>query len=184
MTSSVTMKSLAAVSVLAVTLAFGSAIAAGSQQGGSADTRIGTPGKASEASRSVAVVLHDTYFEPERISVAEAETIRLTIRNDGKLVHEFSIGTPALHMAHQEEILMMVEHGVIAGSKIDRKMMKMDMGGGHTMEYKHPNGVLLEPGASAEIIWKFATPTQMEFACGLPGHYDAGMLGAIEFASK
>jgi uncharacterized cupredoxin-like copper-binding protein len=58
--------------------------------------------------------------------------------------------------------------------------MAMDMGGGKTMEHNDPNSVLLEPGKSAEVIWRFAKAGELEFACNVPGHYDAGMVGMIQ----
>ena len=74
---------------------------------------------------------------------------------------------------------MMVEHGVIELDRINHDMMNMDMGGGHVMSHDDPNSVLLEPGQSAEVIWKFSEAMPMEFACNVPGHYDSGMMGDI-----
>ena len=76
---------------------------------------------------------------------------------------------------------MMVEHGVLEADRINHERMKMDMGGGKTMEHDDPNSVLLEPGKSGEIIWKFTKATELEFACNVPGHYDAGMMGRFHF---
>src|SRR3546814_20785077 len=90
-------------------------------------------------------------------------------------VHEFNIGTPAMHAAHQEEMMMMVEHGALEPDKINRNLMKMDMGGGKTMEHNDPNSVLLEPGGSSEIVWTFTKTAELEFACTVPGHYASGM---------
>lgn len=147
---------------------------------GHGDSNIGQPGTAAEASRTVEVVMYDNYYDPEEISVKEGETVRFVIKNEGMLVHEFNIGTAAMHAAHQDEMTMMVEHGVIQGDMINREMMKMDMGNGHTMEHDDPNSVLLEPGETAEVVWTFGTSTDLEFACNVPGHYDAGMTGQID----
>ena len=76
---------------------------------------------------------------------------------------------------------MMVEHGVLEADKINHARMKMDMGGGKTMEHNDPNSVLLEPGKTGEVIWKFSQPAKLEFACNVPGHYEAGMVGDIHF---
>jgi uncharacterized cupredoxin-like copper-binding protein len=85
-----------------------------------------------------------------------------------------------MHAAHQDEMMMMVEHGIIQGDTLNREMMKMDMGNGHTMEHDDPNSVLLEPGKTAEIVWTFGESADLEFACNVPGHYDAGMVGQID----
>ena len=52
---------------------------------------------------------------------------------------------------------------------------------GHGM-HEEPNSVLLEPGQEGEIIWTFAKHGELEFACNVPGHYDAGMQGQIQLA--
>ena len=108
----------------------------------------------------------------------------MVLKNDGEFVHEFNIGTPEMHSAHQDEMAMMVEHGVLDPDKINYEMMKMDMGNGHTMEHNDPNSVPLEPGQSAEIIWKFAKPGELELACNVPGHYDSGMAGLFYFTRE
>jgi uncharacterized cupredoxin-like copper-binding protein len=141
----------------------------------------GEPGKASEVSRTVEIVMKENFYEPEEIDVKAGETIRFNITNKGELVHEFNLGTGAMHAVHQKEMMMMVEHGVLEADKINYHMMKMDMGGGKTMEHDDPNSVLLEPGKSGEIIWKFTKAAGLEFACNVPGHYDAGMMGNIHF---
>lgn len=142
---------------------------------------IGEQGKAEKASRTVVVTMRDNYYEPEQVSVREGETIRFKLNNQGSLVHEFNIGTPAMHQAHQKEMLTMVQHGVIQGGTLNREMMSMDMGNGKTMKQDDPNSVLLVPGESAEIIWTFSRTTELEFACNVPGHYQSGMAGTIEF---
>src|SRR3546814_18267736 len=68
------------------------------------------------------------------------------------------------------EMMMMVEHGALEPDKINRDKMKMDMGGGKTMEHNDPNSVLLEPGETAEIVWTLTKATALEFACNVPGH--------------
>lgn len=145
------------------------------------DAGIGEPGKASEADRTITIDMYDNYYEPESIQVTPGETVRFVVVNRGNLVHEFNIGTPAMHEAHQEEMKMMVEHGVIQGGTINHAMMEMDMGDGHSMKHDDPNSVLVEPGQSREIVWTFADGTPVEFACNIPGHYQAGMYGDVNF---
>jgi len=158
------------------------AFAAGSHGGGHGAS-IGEPGNAGDVSRTVQVEMHDNYYEPEAIEVARGETVRFVIENKGRLVHEFNIGTPEMHEAHQDEMKMMVEHGVIQGGTLNRQMMEMDMGNGHSMKHDDPNSVLLEPGEKKEIVWTFSTRTNMEFACNIPGHYQSGMYGDVNFDS-
>lgn len=142
---------------------------------------IGEPGAADEVSRTIVITMQDNLFDPESILVSEGETIRFVIKNEGEFVHEFNIGTAAMHAGHQKEMMMMMEHGVLEADKINHHMMKMDMGNGKTMEHNDPNSVLLEPSKTAEVIWKFSKIAELEFACNVPGHYDSGMMGAVRF---
>lgn len=157
-----------------------SVFAAGAHDSGQAASS-GEPGIAAQAERTISVEMFDNYYEPEAIEVKLGETVRFVVENKGSLVHEFNIGTPAMHEAHQKEMMMMVEHGAIQGGKLDREMMAMDMGNGHSMKHEDPNSLLLEPGQRQEVVWKFADKGNVEFACNVPGHYQAGMYGDVNF---
>jgi uncharacterized cupredoxin-like copper-binding protein len=142
---------------------------------------IGEPGTSSDTTRTIEIKMFDNYYEPKEISVNSGETVRFVVINVGEFVHEFNIATTEMHAAHQKEMMMMVEHGALEVDKINHAMMKMDMGGGKTMEHNDPNSILLEPGKSGEIIWKFTKASALEFACNIPGHYDSGMMGQVRF---
>lgn len=158
------------------------AFAAGAHTGGHDAMMSGQPGKASAVTRTVEVTLHDNYYDPETISAKAGETVRFRVRNAGRFVHEFNIGTAAMHAAHQDEMAMMVEHGVLAPDHIDHAAAKaMQASMGHGM-HEDANSVLLDPGASGEVVWTFPADAEVaiEFACNVPGHYDSGMVGDIE----
>ena len=140
---------------------------------------IGERGDPAKVSRTVEIIMKDNYYEPEEIDAKAGETVRFVIKNQGEFLHEFNIGTAAMHAEHQKEMAMMMEHGMITPTKIDHERMKMDHGGGHSMNHDDANSVLLEPGQSGELVWKFAKSGKLEFACNLPGHYDSGMMGPI-----
>lgn len=154
---------------------------------------IGMPGKASNVTRTIVVTMRDNLYQPKTISVNPGETIRFKITNKGEFLHEFGLGTAAMHAAHQKEMLVMMEHGMIEADRINHARMKMDHGAGMNhgagisngagmkMSHDDPNSILLEPGKSGEIIWTFANPAKLEFACNVPGHYESGMVGAIKF---
>ena len=171
--------SLAAALMLATPTVF----ASGSHGDGHGEKKaaIGSVGKLADVDRTIEIKMYDNYYEPENIQIKKGETIRFKITNAGEFVHEFNIGTSAMHAEHQEEMMMMVEHGVLEADKINHAMMKMDMGGGKTMDHSDPNSVLLEPTKSAEIIWSFTDTAKLEFACNVPGHYDSGMMGNVTF---
>ena len=162
-------------------LAATQAFAAGSHAGGHGTPVFGEPGDPALASRTVTVEMDDNYYEPERIAVKAGETVRFSVTNAGGFVHEFNIGTPEMHVAHQDEMAMMVEHGVLMPDHIDHvaaAAMQASMGHG---QHDDPNSALLEPGQTAELVWTFPEDGVIEFACNVPGHYDAGMAGSFEF---
>lgn len=151
---------------------------AGAGHSGEHKMSIGEAGNADKVDQTIEIKMYDNYYEPENLEFKEGQTIRFIVKNMGELVHEFNIGTAAMHASHQEEMEMMVEHGMLEPDKINHEMMKMDMGNG-TMEHNDPNSVLLEPGKDGEIIWRFSENAELEFACNIPGHYDSGMMGNI-----
>lgn len=157
------------------------ALGAGAHREHGQNAKGGEPGNAAEASRTLTVEMHDNYYQPESIEVKPGETVRFVVENKGSLVHEFNIGSPSMHEAHRGEMQMMVNHGVINGDHIDREMMAMDMGNGQSMKHEDPNSVLLEPGETGEIVWKFTDAAELQFACNVPGHYQAGMYGDVRF---
>ena len=56
----------------------------------------GIAGDAKSAKRSIDVGMADNMrFTPERIELRQGETVKFVVRNRGKLMHEFVIGTPA-----------------------------------------------------------------------------------------
>ncbi|MEX1196377.1 MAG: cupredoxin family protein [Pseudohongiellaceae bacterium] len=137
--------------------------------GHSHQTPAGEPGTTEAVGRTVEIIMRDNYFEPERLQIDAGTTVRFVIRNQGDLVHEFNIGTVAMHEEHQDEMARMIEQGAIRAGRIEQGM-----------SHDHANSVLLEPGESGEILWKFTTSSTLEFACNIPGHYQSGMRGDID----
>jgi uncharacterized cupredoxin-like copper-binding protein len=132
----------------------------------------GLPGKVAEISRTVTIVAKDTEFSPKSVTIKEGETIRIVVRNEGQLVHELTIGSNTMQIAHQEEMLGFAASGAITVDRVDHAKIG---------KHGHGNNVLLEPGKSGEVIWKFAKSVDLEFGCNIPGHYDQGMKGAFTF---
>ena len=140
---------------------------------------IGEKGKLSEVNRTVEIKMYDNYFEPNEIKITKGETIKFIVSNYGELVHEFNIATKEMHIKHQPEMMKMVENQILLADKIDKKKMKELAKKDHSMAHSHSNSVLLEPNKIGEIIWKFNTNANLEVACNVPGHYEAGMIASI-----
>ena len=76
-------------------------------------------------------------------------------------------------------MMKMVENEILLADTINKKKMKELSKKDHAMSHTHANSVLLEPNKSEEIIWKFNTSAELEAACNVPGHYEAGMIAKI-----
>lgn len=147
---------------------------------GHGHSHIGAPASAGAATRTVEVTLGDNFFKPNRIKVRPGETVRFVLRNEGELLHEFNLGTAAMHAAHRKEMMAMMDHGMLTPTGMNRDMTGMGHGNAG-MAHDDPNSVLVEPGATKELTWKFGKATTLEFACNIPGHYESGMVGKVRF---
>jgi len=141
--------------------------------------KIGSKGSVNEVSRVIKVVMYDNYYEPSSFQINAGETIKFKVENAGELVHEFNIANKMMHLKHQPEMEKMVENEILFADSIDKdkmkKMAKMDKSMGHS----HSNSVLLEPKQKGDIIWKFDNAVNIEVACNVPGHYQAGMIAKV-----
>lgn len=118
---------------------------------------IGEPGKAAQIKRTITIEANDQMrFVPDRIEVARGETVRLVVRNTGKLPHELVMGQPKELADHAEQ------------------MKKFPH-----MEHDEPHQVSVRPGQEREIVWRFTRAGTVHFACLHPGHFDAGMKGQV-----
>ena len=107
--------------------------------------------------RTIAIRMGDDMrFTPDRIEVRQGETVRLVVRNAGKVLHELVIGTPQELRKHAA-------------------LMQKFPG----MEHDEPYMAHVRPGAAGELTWNFNRPGTFQFACLIPGHFEAGMLGTI-----
>ena len=140
----------------------------------------GEAAPATKATRTVEVVLQDISFAPTSLDVKAGETVRFVLVNKGQLLHEFNLGDASMHADHQKEMLKMQASGMLTATgmgQMDHAAMGHgDMGG---MKHDDPNSVLVEPGKTAELTWTFSKAGALEFACNLPGHYQAGMVGKL-----
>jgi len=137
----------------------------------------GEPAPAAKATRTVEVVLKDIAFEPQSLKVKAGETVRFVLINTGQLPHEFNLGDKAMHAEHQKEMIAMQGKLFTAGMNHEG----MDHGQMNHGDHGHDAGntVLVQPGQRAELTWTFRQSAPIEFACNVPGHYQAGMVGPL-----
>ena len=140
---------------------------------------IGVKGSEESVDRVIKVSMYDNYYKPNKFKIKKDETIKFVVENKGELVHEFNIASKEMHLKHQPEMMMMVEHEILLADKIDKKKMMEMSKKNPAMAHSHSNSVLLSPGEKAELIWKFSNTVDIEAACNVPGHYDVGMIAKI-----
>jgi uncharacterized cupredoxin-like copper-binding protein len=118
----------------------------------------GREGDPKKVTRTVRVGMADTMrFTPSDLAVKRGETVKFVLRNNGKMKHEFVIGTLEELKAHAE-------------------MMKKHPG----MEHGEPNMAHVAPGKSETLVWQFSKAGTFYFGCLEPGHFEAGMVGKLE----
>ena len=120
----------------------------------------GEPGDPGTPSRNVTVAMTDDSgvmaFHTSLRLVNRNEQIRFTVTNRGSIEHEFIIDSAERNAEHK------------AAMARDPHMMPSSK-----------NGVRLGPGKSGELLWKFSKAGTFEYACLIPGHYEAGMHGTL-----
>jgi len=136
------------------------------------DSSIGKPGDAAQVDRTITVEMDEMKYSPETIEVAPGETIRFEVKNVGRVVHEFNIGTRESWDGHSSEMMKMMQVGMMTARNLHHDRM-MEAG----MMHDDANSVLLEPGETGEVIWTFPEGAEIGFACNGPGHRAAGMVG-------
>ena len=141
--------------------------------------KIGSKGDETDVTRVIKVVMYDNYYEPNSFQIKEGETIKFEVENAGMLVHEFNIANKMMHMKHQPEMIKMAENGILLAFSIDKEKMKKMAKIDKSMGHSHSNSVLLEPKQKGDIIWKFDNAVNIEVACNVPGHYQAGMIAKV-----
>lgn len=140
---------------------------------------MGHASTAAQATRTVEMTLGDMYFEPKSLQVKAGETVRFVLANKGQLLHEFNLGDASMHAEHQQEMLKMQQSGMLTPTGMNHQSADHGKMQGMTMKHDDPNSVLVEPGKTAELTWTFAKAGNLEFACNIPGHYQAGMVGKL-----
>ncbi|MBY0560068.1 cupredoxin family protein [Hyphomicrobium sp.] len=124
------------------------------------DYAAGEPGDATKPFRVVEITMRESdgamTYSPDSVDVKQGEQIKFIVKNTGALKHEFFLDSEQ-HNAHH----------------------KLEMQKNPEMEHDDPNAQSIEPGKQVEILWKFSKAGTFEFACLIPGHYEAGMHGKV-----
>jgi len=119
----------------------------------------GREGDPRKVNRVIRVDMSDTMrFFPSELRVKRGATVRFVVRNSGELPHELVIGTM---------------------DELKKHAALMKKGGDIEHVHAQPNAVHAERGKSARLVWQFTRPGEFHYACLVPGHFEAGMIGTI-----
>lgn len=117
----------------------------------------GREGDPKKVSRTIRVDMSDTMrFTPEVITVRRGQTVRFVATNSGRQMHEIVLGTVDELRAHAELMRRFPD-----------------------MEHADANMAHVRPGARGDIVWQFTRAGEYQFACLIPGHFEAGMVGKV-----
>lgn len=121
----------------------------------------GIGGDAKNVKRTIEVGMTDQMqFTPSKLDIQQNETIQFRVKNNGKIMHEFVLGTKT---ALQEHAALMIKFP--------------------NMEHDAPYMAHVAPGKTEKIIWQFNKSGDFDFACLIAGHYQAGMVGKIKVSA-
>ncbi|OUS06280.1 hypothetical protein A9Q96_09905 [Rhodobacterales bacterium 52_120_T64] len=143
---------------------------AGHSDSHSETPNIGQPGQAGHIDRTINVEMGEMFFSASDYDLVSGETVRFIVTNTGEFLHEFSIATEEMHLAHAGEMMEMMDNGMIEVDRVNTVMMS-SMGSSHD----DANSLLVEPGKTGEVIWTFDGNAATEMSCNLPGHRESGM---------
>jgi uncharacterized cupredoxin-like copper-binding protein len=126
------------------------------------ETPFGRTGDPRRVTRTVEIRMSDDMrFTPAQLTVRAGETVRLRVRNAGRVMHELVLGTQEELDAHAE-------------------LMRKHPG----MEHDEPYMAHVAPGARGEIVWQFTRAGELHYGCLVPGHFEAGMRGRISVLAR
>jgi uncharacterized cupredoxin-like copper-binding protein len=109
------------------------------------------------AKRTMKITMSDKMrFTPAVLTIKRGDTVRFIVHNDGKALHEMILGTED-ELAQHAELM--------------RKFPDMEHDEAHMVHVK--------PGHTEDMVWTFNRAGEFRFACLVPGHFEAGMVGKI-----
>ena len=123
-------------------------------------SQTGRKGDPRKVNRTIEVGMHEgdgkMSYTPAEVRIRRGETVKFVIKNHGQLDHELVIDTFEGNAKH-----------------------KIEMEKFPDMEHDDPNAVRVKPEKDGSIVWQFTRRGTFEYACLIPGHYEAGMRGRI-----
>lgn len=117
-------------------------------------------GSPSTGANEITLEVSNLQYQPATIEVAAGQWVRMTMRNNDSVEHDFSILE-----------IPMATMGATAAP-----MVGHDMGGLDVQPQLH---MVAAMGATNTVEFTPTKPGAYEFFCAVPGHKDAGMKGTL-----
>lgn len=121
-------------------------------------SEVGMPATGAKPDKVVHVLLSDDMkitFK-NKVDIEPNDVVQFVVMNTGKIDHEFSIGSATEQLEHREMMKNMGNHAHDSGST-----------------------VTVKPGKAKQLLWHFHGDNNVEFACNIPGHAEAGMVKSL-----
>jgi len=116
-------------------------------------------------------------YPPPTAALPAGRSVLVTLRNVGRVVHEWRVGRTLLPGGgYEDDLLAMMEPEVLSGTGYRLVGLEGGAAGG-------PGGVRIEVAPGAAVTFRLAVPAgatgTWEMGCFVPGHYQAGMKKAL-----
>ncbi|PHX03539.1 copper-resistant cuproprotein CopI [Vibrio splendidus] len=121
-------------------------------------SEVGMPATGEKPDKVVHVLLSDDMkitFK-NKVDIEPNDVVQFVVMNTGKIDHEFSIGSASEQLEHREMMKNMGNHAHDSGST-----------------------VTVKPGKAKQLLWHFHGDNNVELACNIPGHAEAGMVKSL-----
>lgn len=134
-----------------------------------------TSASTASSARTVKVTMRDLSFSPSTFTAKAGETVTFSFHNEGKVTHEALIGTDAQQEAHE---------GSMSSSASGSGGDMGGMGGMSTkphgsMDASHTEAVVVAPGKTGTLTYRFDQAGTLVIGCHQPGHYQSGMKATV-----
>jgi len=122
------------------------------------DSPFGRAADPKKATRTIRVDMTDNMrYTPAEIRVKRDEIVRFVATNKGKVLHEMVLGTMDELKKHAQKM---------------RSQPQMD-------HHDEEHGAEVEAGKTGSFAWQFTKAGEFYYACLIPGHFEAGMVGKV-----
>ncbi|WP_413112567.1 copper-resistant cuproprotein CopI [Thaumasiovibrio sp. DFM-14] len=119
---------------------------------------VGMPAMGAKPDKVIHVLLNDdmSITFKDDVTIEPNDVVQFVVMNAGKIDHEFTIGSTEEQIAHREMMKEMHHHN-----------------------HDFNNSVSVAPGKAQQLLWHFHGDNNVEFACNILGHAEAGMIKRI-----